>query len=69
MQLLKYIQNSIKSNFMNINENPELKEAIIDLIHTLTVKVYEEPSLINLLFADSNRLQAEHSTDNSNPKK
>ncbi|CDW80011.1 UNKNOWN [Stylonychia lemnae] len=54
MQLMMHIHNSIKNNMLDLQyDNGDLKKYIIELIKSLTTKIYEQPSLVNLLFTDS----------------
>ncbi len=54
MQLMIHIHNSIKNNMYEFCEdNEDLKKYIIEFIKSLTCKIYEQPSLVNLLFTDS----------------
>ena len=38
---------------INIGPESEQKKEILEFIKTLTTKIYEEPSLVDLLFTDS----------------
>eukprot|EP00347_Sterkiella_histriomuscorum_P013006 403366373 len=56
MQLMMHIHNSIKNNMIDLTyDNSELKRFIIEFIKSLTSKIYEQPSLVSLLFTDSRR--------------
>lgn len=49
-----HIHNSIKNNMIDLSyDNCELKRFIIEFIKSLTSKIFEQPSLVNLLFSDS----------------
>lgn len=53
-QLMAHIHNSIKNNMLDLHyDNSELKRFIIEFIKSLTCKIYEQPSLVSLLFTDS----------------
>ena len=55
MQLMIHIHNSIKTGMFEFytQENEGLKKYIIGFIHSLTLKIYEQPTLVSLLFTDS----------------
>lgn len=55
MQLMIHIHNSIKNDMFefHLQENEGLKKYIIEFIHSLTLKIYEQPNIVSLLFTDS----------------
>jgi hypothetical protein len=48
-----FIQSAIKNEMLVANSEGDYKKEILDFIKTLTTKIYEEPSLVSLLFTDS----------------
>lgn len=53
MQFMSYIHNSIKNDMINMSPESEQKKEILEFIKILTTKIYEEPSLVDLLFTES----------------
>lgn len=50
---MAYIHNSIKNDMINLSSDNNYKSEVLEFLKTLTTKIYEEPSLVNLLFTDS----------------
>ena len=48
-----FIHNAIKTNMLQLESEKNLKRFIIEFIKTLSTKIHEQPSLVNLLFTDS----------------
>lgn len=54
MQMMSFIYSSIKTNMMDMDaDGGELKKFVIEFIRSITVKIYEQPTLVNLMFTDS----------------
>ena len=48
-----FIHNSIKNEMIDMSLESDHKVEILEFIHIITSKIYEQPSLVNLLFTDS----------------
>lgn len=51
LQLMSFTMNVIENNMLNFNEDFEKKKFTIEIIKTITLKTYEEPHIVNLLFS------------------
>lgn len=55
MQLMTFLHYSIKKDMLNTSQSKELKQYVIRFLKTLSMKIYEQPTLVNLLFTDSRK--------------